>query len=459
MAEKEKTWLLSFFPLAWSGHICLGLALGVFGPTQPYLAQLVGVAPEEINLIWAGRSVGVCLTCVVTGHVFRHVATATWHKLTFLAFSQIVAGIFILLVPWTPNFTCLLAISVGIGVGLGGFDTADNSLVVFTLGPTRSRPFLQSLHAFVAVGFVIGSLLVQPFLPESTPMEISLVCSSHSSVNASTVSSNSSLLPSSTPSSSISVASLPTTYHELVPDIAWPYAVITVAHFATGVGFIILAVCGVEMPRYYDTVDSNDVVQKTDNRPNSLNTRYLLILAFFYFAISCGIEAFFQSQTFTFGICGPLQLNISQAAMLSTVYFACFLVGRFTAVFVSSLISPEYLILSSLIGCILSAIILVINASSSPIGLYIGTGAMGFALSFQFASGYSWLASLVDLTGRSSSIAFLGANSGWFVFPPIAGLMFGSALGPMAIFYLTLGCTIAHTGVFLAMWKLSCCRK
>jgi hypothetical protein len=45
------------------------------------------------------------------------------------------------------------------------FDTADNSLMVFMFGPVRSRPFTQSVHAFVGVGFVLGSVLVQPFLP------------------------------------------------------------------------------------------------------------------------------------------------------------------------------------------------------------------------------------------------------------------------------------------------------
>ena len=65
MEEKEKLFCRIFLPLAWSGHIGLGLALGenirlqlklalsfnimnclfagIFGPTQPYLARNVGV--------------------------------------------------------------------------------------------------------------------------------------------------------------------------------------------------------------------------------------------------------------------------------------------------------------------------------------------------------------------------------------------------------------------------------
>ena len=50
-------------------------------------------------------------------------------------------------------------------MGLGMFDTSDNSLMVYIFGPEKSRPFTQSVHSFVGVGFVAGSALSGPFLP------------------------------------------------------------------------------------------------------------------------------------------------------------------------------------------------------------------------------------------------------------------------------------------------------
>ena len=58
--NKDKTWLLTYFPVAWLGHACQvghvilrphfqnflivqGLAMGILGPTQPYLALMVSV--------------------------------------------------------------------------------------------------------------------------------------------------------------------------------------------------------------------------------------------------------------------------------------------------------------------------------------------------------------------------------------------------------------------------------
>jgi hypothetical protein len=38
--------------------------------------------------------------------------------------------------------------------------------MVFIFGPEESRPFTQSVHAMVGVGFVSGSFLATPFLPQ-----------------------------------------------------------------------------------------------------------------------------------------------------------------------------------------------------------------------------------------------------------------------------------------------------
>ena len=40
-------------------------------------------------------------------------------------------------------------------------------MLVFTLGPEKSRPFINALHFFISIGYLIGTFLVQPFLPSS----------------------------------------------------------------------------------------------------------------------------------------------------------------------------------------------------------------------------------------------------------------------------------------------------
>ena len=55
--------------------------------------------------------------------------------------------------------------------------------------------------------------------------------------------------------------------------------------------------------------EKQDKCEKKEEK-KSLDTRtaVLFLLAFFFFASSTGMEGFFQSQIFTFGICGPHRL-------------------------------------------------------------------------------------------------------------------------------------------------------
>ena len=96
------------------------------------------------------------MAAVFTGFVFRLYIKKSLQKLTFLAISLLGIGLFILLVPWLNSFWLLMPALLLTGFFLGCFDTADNSLFVYMLGPARSKPFIQSLHAAVALGFTLG---------------------------------------------------------------------------------------------------------------------------------------------------------------------------------------------------------------------------------------------------------------------------------------------------------------
>ena len=199
------------------------------------------------------------------------------------------------------------------------------------------------------------------------------------------------------------------------------------------------------------------------------------------------------------------------------IHKECFAL-RFSGVLVSSLVRPQVMILVSLVSCVMAALLLSLTAATSLALLYTGVGVIGFFISLQFASGhynnelkiptvtrsirirrrfifdcftsfqiklnhgspcsgYSWLAAQVDLTGPGSSVVFLGANLGWLViitinnkhvindqqndvfnnkvFPPLAGMVIFSPVGPMGVFYLTLGLSAAHLAVFICLFRLS----
>ena len=232
-----------------------------------------------------------------------------------------------------------------VGVFLGSLDTASNSLVVYMLGPASAPPLTQSLHAMVALGFVLGSLLIRPFLPDTGDTgDTGEVCG-HYLDTANTSNTSLTTNTSNTMDTVMEAGQL--------PDLVSPFTIIFLIHAisaaaylslskAIGIGFRIIeffatlsyftnhhllfpVCCGFTMPTY-QTVSQEEVDGDSSsatsssiqsNKHSSYKSKLIYILAFFYFTFSCGMESFFQSQTFTFGICGPHQLKPKEVRLLT----------------------------------------------------------------------------------------------------------------------------------------------
>merc|ERR1719323_1847339 len=106
------------------------------------------------------------------------------------------------------------------------------------------------------------------------------------------------------------------------------------------------------------------------------------------------------------------------------------------------------IIISSISGCIVGSLLLTVLAPFYSAALYVGVIIMGFAISFQFASGISWTANLFNVTGTASFIFFFGFT-GFLSFPPIAGAIIASAIG--GFFYLALATILAQAALFALM--------
>ena len=89
-------------------------------------------------------------------------------KMTFLAFMMCFNGALMWSLPFIHNFGLLVTVRALQSFALGAGVTADCSLVVFTMGPVRSRPFTMAIHAMIGAGFLLGTFLVKPFLPDTT---------------------------------------------------------------------------------------------------------------------------------------------------------------------------------------------------------------------------------------------------------------------------------------------------
>ena len=185
------------------------------------------------------------------------------------------------------------------------------------------------------------------------------------------------------------------------------------------------------MPLFYEEAKEEEL--KEEKRKEVKYPNLILLLALFFFSLSCGIESIFQSQSFTFGLCGPHKLTpqqvctsgssrpswndsledmvvrvnqiLLQAASLTTTLCVSFLAGRFSGIFLSTKFSPSVMVVATNLGwayhmalthiyyifilpsCLISSVLLATTAGWVVESLYLGTAIMGFSISMQVASG------------------------------------------------------------------------
>lgn len=242
-----------------------------------------------------------------------------------------------------------------------------------------------------------------------------------------------------------------------------PCSIFGLAVLAVGLAFIILAFKNLHLPSFHcqipvATTDLEKASQSDQpnpieegQQPQNRTTYIILFLSFLFYFLTCGLDTFFQSQTYTFGLCGPLEIGAKGAGWLNISYFGLYLIGRLISVPISALIGPSTIISLSLIGAFIASLILIIWGTSMPTFLYIATALMGFCACLQFPSGITWLNSKIpNMTSSQVSVVFMGSNAAHCVFPVLASQLFHS-YGPISVFYFASAIIISAALTFILM--------
>ena len=180
-------------------------------------------------------------------------------------------------------------------------------MLVFTLGPERSRPFIGALHFFISIGFLTGTFLVQPFLPSKRET----VCSLENSFNNKTIEN----MTTSEGINSEEELVIPQIYG--IQSICWPFLLSGFWCVCVAFGFIGLS-CrkSLEMPQFYD--ENTNTKHKDNGRQKLgyLRKRIFLAKVILFYLFSGGLIRVFQSMSTTFSMCGPLQLETHRLSYL-----------------------------------------------------------------------------------------------------------------------------------------------
>ena len=99
-----------------------------------------------------------------------------------------------------------------------------------------------------------------------------------------------------------------------IPSNNWPYIIIGIWHFIAAAGLLSLGFSGLQMPNYYE----ENTLDERNGEKVFTNVRYwktLFVMIYFYYVFTCGLEGFFMSMTYTYCLCGPLEMSVSEAAL------------------------------------------------------------------------------------------------------------------------------------------------
>ncbi len=103
----------------------------------------------QINLVWTFGFGGYMIGALLAGFIFRKFCPTNTKKMVFLSVNMAICGAFTIVLPFVNNFGVLVLARLLQNISLGAYITADASLVVYTLGPIKSRPFTFALHSVI----------------------------------------------------------------------------------------------------------------------------------------------------------------------------------------------------------------------------------------------------------------------------------------------------------------------
>ncbi len=134
--------------------VCLGLSVGIVGPTLPSLAEQTQTRVGQLGAVFLASSIGVTLGVVIGGRILDRVRG---HRA--LGIAQWVSTIFILFVPLVPSAWLLIGVVAIKGVADGFINTGTNTLLVWT-HRDKSSPYMNALHFFFGLGAFLAPFLV-----------------------------------------------------------------------------------------------------------------------------------------------------------------------------------------------------------------------------------------------------------------------------------------------------------
>jgi FHS family Na+ dependent glucose MFS transporter 1 len=352
--------------------ICLGLDAGVLGPIIPALAGQTGVAVQSVGMLFFLGAGGATLGTVLSARLFQR----SRGHLT-MGLSQIGAAFIVAMVPLSPWFWLVCALSFVKGALYGVISAGANTLLLWTHGK-KASPFLNGLHFCFGFGAFLAPLVAAQVVARQG---------------------------------------------------GYRWALWILAAFMGLAGLRALVLRGQPSP---DAAARGDSEQGRGQASDATaRVRAVLISSALFLFFYVGAEISFGGWVFTYAVTTRLASETA-AAYLTSGFWLLFTLGRLVSVVVAIRLRPQRVIPASIGGCLL-AIALLIAARSSPALFWGASLGLGFFMAPLWPSGFTLAGSTVHLTARRSSAVLIGDTAGGMILPSLIGVVISAAGAPAMI--------------------------
>ncbi len=134
--------------------VCMGLGMGMLGPTLPSLAEQTQTRVGQLGSLFLAGSIGVVAGVMLGGRLFDRVRG---HPA--LGVAQLISAASVLFVPLIPSFWLLMVVLAFKGAADGFINAGANTLLVWT-HKDKSSPYMNGLHFFFGLGAFLAPFLV-----------------------------------------------------------------------------------------------------------------------------------------------------------------------------------------------------------------------------------------------------------------------------------------------------------
>jgi len=155
-----------------------------------------------------------------------------------------------------------------------------------------------------------------------------------------------------------------------------------------------------------------------------------VVLIVILFLLYVGLELGFGNWIYTYALTLKLETEIT-AAYLTSAFWGSFTFGRLLGVWVSTRLRPTTILFMDIIGCAVSAVVIMLWKDSN-IALWTGTFGLGLSMASIFPTFLLLAGERMQITGTITGWFLVGSGAGSMFLPWLIGQIFAFT-GPQAM--------------------------